>query len=105
MSAIETGSTVSRLAVEGDLTIQTAAATRERLLLALDGSDVIEIDLSGVGEFDSAGLQLLVAMKKSATAAGKQMRLMTPGRSVMDALEFLAVVDDFEWVPEPEKAP
>ncbi|HEX8986567.1 MAG TPA: STAS domain-containing protein [Rhodocyclaceae bacterium] len=94
--------TVRRIALDGELTVQSAAATRERLLAALAGSDVLELDLGGVAEFDSAGLQLLLAARKSAQAAGKRMRLFRPPAAVVEVLEFLALGEAFDCVEEDE---
>mgnify|MGYP000984447182 CR=1 FL=1 len=83
----------SRVAITGDLTIRNAATTREQLLAALDNNDVVDIDLGGVGDFDSAGLQLLIAARKSAAGAGKHLRFSSVGRSVADVLDLYGLMD------------
>ncbi len=54
------------LLLEGALSIYTAADTKPRLSAALQGAIALQIDLSGVDEFDCAGLQLLLATRQQA---------------------------------------
>lgn len=82
-----------RIALEGEFTIQNAVQMRERLLAALAASETVELDLAGVTEFDSAGLQLLLAAGKSAKAAGRLLRIVATSPSVAEVLEFLALGD------------
>jgi len=62
------------IAIEGELTIYTALELKDKLLAGLSACDELELDLSGVGEIDAAGLQLLVLVKQEAAAAGKVLR-------------------------------
>jgi len=55
-----------RLAVEGELTIITAAAEKERLLAALQTSSGLRVDLAAVEEIDTAGLQVLLLARREA---------------------------------------
>lgn len=80
-----------RLSIDGELTIRNAIATRDRLLAALADNRELEVDLAGVGEFDSAGVQLLVAARKSASAAGKILRLADPSPAIVEVLDFLGL--------------
>lgn len=96
---------VCRLLVEGELNIQNAVATRERLLIALGGNDEVEMNLAGVSEFDSAGLQLLVAAKKLAAAAGKVLRFTGTAQPIVEVLEFLGLKDELAGRPESGDAP
>lgn len=54
------------LPLDGEMTIFTAAAVREQLLQAMQDKSAIDVDLSAVSEFDTSGLQLMVAAKKMA---------------------------------------
>ena len=56
-----------------DLTIFNAMSTREILVKAL-AEDQAEFDLSEVGEIDSSGLQLLIALRKQADMDGKDIK-------------------------------
>ncbi len=60
--------------LEGEWTIPCAATLREELLkLAADGTH--RLDLSGVTDMDSAGLQLLLAMQRSLARQGHELVL------------------------------
>lgn len=82
-----------RLALGGELTIASAAAVREQLLAALRNDAPLDIDLSAVDEFDSAGMQLLLAAKKSAELTGKALRLTHPSRAITDVLALFGLTD------------
>jgi anti-sigma B factor antagonist len=69
------------LVLEAELTIRQAAELREQLLQAC-AAGVSALDLSGVTEFDSAGLQLLVACQRSANELGRSLQLRTPSPTV-----------------------
>ena len=66
---------ITTLALDGELTIYRAAETRTGLLAALsDSPEGLEIDLAGVTEIDSAGVQLLMAARRDAQARGQWLR-------------------------------
>ncbi|HJV52080.1 MAG TPA: STAS domain-containing protein [Noviherbaspirillum sp.] len=77
------------LRIEGELTIYQAGELKQTLQAALQQGDALEIDLSAVGEIDTAGVQLLIAAKKSAQAAGKELRLVAHSDAVVEAFELL----------------
>lgn len=52
--------------IEGEMTIYRALELKEQLLAALAPGGGLELDLSGVTEVDSAGVQLLLAARKTA---------------------------------------
>lgn len=85
------------LAIEGELTIYRAAELRETLLAALAASPDVDLtlDLSGVTEFDSAGVQLLMAASKSAQARGRALRLVRHSPSVLDGFRVLDLAGQF----------
>ena len=65
--------TSQTLCLTKDMTIYNALDQKHELLDALIGSDDIELDLSQVGKIDTAGLQLLILLKKEALRAGKRV--------------------------------
>ena len=75
------------LRVEGEMTIYRATELKETLLQAVAAQPVVEIDLSAVSEFDSAGLQLLVLAKRAAQAAQRELRLVNHSPAVVDVLQ------------------
>lgn len=78
---------VSRMDILGDLNIFNAAEQRQRLLDALEADDEVEVDLSGVSEIDSAGIQLMVAAKREAANRNKSLRFTGHSPAVFDILE------------------
>lgn len=74
--------------VDGDLTIYEAARTRESLLALVDGAGPVELDLAGVGDIDSAGLQLLLA---TARTLGDRLTLVRASAAVREAIGLLGL--------------
>lgn len=68
------------LTVTEDLTIYHALELKEKLLDALAQTADLELNLAQVGEMDTAGLQLLVLLKKEAQRAGKCVRIVRTAR-------------------------
>ena len=86
------GMTSSLLRIDGELTIyratELAAAVRTALADVRVG-DTLELDLSGVTDMDSAGVQLLLAARRSAVESGRALRLAAPSAAVADVLAIL----------------
>lgn len=76
-----------RAVIDGTLTIYDAMAGKQALLDALGGSAELEIDLSAVAEMDTAGVQLLVMLKRAAATAGKQLHLVAHSQASLEALD------------------
>ena len=72
------------LKIETDLDIQHAEAVHN-LLLAQPASAFAELDLSSVASCDLTGIQLLVAARVTATAAGKKFSISAFSPSVIAA--------------------
>jgi len=70
-----------------ELTIAFAASERERLAEALRKPDTgLALDLATVTEFDSAGVQLLLAARRSLAARGSSLQITAASAVVRDAL-------------------
>jgi anti-anti-sigma factor len=77
------------LALTGELTVYHAADIRQTLLAALaEHPDGLDIDLSGVTEIDSAGVQLLMAAKQ---ALGGALSLSAHSAPVLEVFELFAL--------------
>lgn len=76
-----------KLVVSGALTIYDAAAAKGQLLDALAKSTELEIDLSAVDELDTAGLQLLILLKREAVKAGKHIHLVQHSAASLEVLD------------------
>ena len=77
----------NRIDILGEMTIAAAAELRRQLLAALAEASELDVDLSQVSEIDSAGMQLLVAAKREASAQGKLLRFTNHSAAVFYALE------------------
>lgn len=81
---------------EAEMTIYNAAEMKNRLLLALaESSTALELDLSPVQELDSAGLQVLLLLKREAAAAGKTLYLSRHSPAVLDVLDLCGLAAFF----------
>jgi anti-sigma B factor antagonist len=67
------------LGILGDLRIATVADAKAQLVPVVAAWEEIQVDLSGVGQCDTAGIQLLLMVCASARAKGK--RLATSGHT------------------------
>jgi anti-sigma B factor antagonist len=85
------------LRIEGELTVFTAHALKERVMTLLDGTcDTPCIDLCQVSEVDGAGLQLLMAARREATRRGRTLRLIALSPQVLEALDLVNQTPDDE---------
>lgn len=83
---IEKTSSGCRLHIDGEMTVSSAAAIRDEILAALPAGseDEVEVDLSGVCEIDTAGLQLLLQIKRK---CGARLRLLNHSTAVLQILD------------------
>ena len=75
------------LAIEGELTIFTAAEQKSKLLDFLASGDDLEINLANAAEIDTAGLQLLILIKREAAKSGKSLSFAMHSKAVLEVLE------------------
>jgi anti-sigma B factor antagonist len=82
-----------RVCVEEEMTIYTAARHKVLLLDAVRGSGTrpLEIDLSGVTEIDSAGVQVMLAARRSAAGSGRALRFIAGDSAVRSTLALLGL--------------
>ncbi|MBL0728524.1 lipid asymmetry maintenance protein MlaB [Piscinibacter sp. HJYY11] len=83
------------LRIDGEFSIYRAAELKPLLLQAVEASPVLEVDLSGVAEFDTAGLQLLLLAKRAAADRGHELRLVRHSAVVVDVLQLLDLAAHF----------
>ena len=77
-----------RLTLTEDLTIYHALDQKNTLLDALAASDELELDLLPVSEMDTAGLQLLILLKKEAQRSGKRVSIVAHSQAVRAVIDF-----------------
>ena len=64
MDGTEHMQTTARLALSGEMTIYNAAQIKATLAEAMRGAAELEVDLSGIADIDTAGLQLMLIAKR-----------------------------------------
>ncbi|MGX9566249.1 STAS domain-containing protein [Pseudomonas sp. CFBP 5748] len=84
-----------RIAIEGELSIYTAAEWKSRLVDLIGRDGCLELDLSAVQELDTAGLQLLIMAKKEAIAHGQELRLSNHSQAVLEVFELCDIASFF----------
>ncbi|GAB4256246.1 MAG: STAS domain-containing protein [Methylomicrobium sp.] len=83
------------LAIDSELNIFNAAEQKPRLLEFLQRGDELEIDLAQVSEIDTAGLQLLILIKREAAKAGKSLKFVMHSQAVLNVLELTNLTGAF----------
>jgi anti-anti-sigma factor len=74
------------LSLDGELTIYTVSQAKQALLEDHENfSSSVAIDLNGVSEIDTAGLQLLLFVQKQLSSLGKKLHVVKSNEQV-DAL-------------------
>lgn len=83
------------LSIEGDLTIFTVAEQKLLLLDFLHTDDQLELNLANIEEIDTAGLQLLILIKREAARTGKLLSFVMHSKAVLEVLELSNMVTAF----------
>ncbi|MBV1919421.1 MAG: STAS domain-containing protein, partial [Pseudomonadales bacterium] len=60
--AVENSSGLCRIKLDGSVRVKNAEEIKAALVKSLDKSDDFEVDLSGVEDIDTTGLQILLAL-------------------------------------------
>ena len=81
------------LRLQGELTIYRAAELKQALLAE---PAPIEIDLSGVTDIDTAGVQLLMLAKRVAQTEKRELRLVAHSQAVSEVFELLNLAAYFD---------
>jgi len=75
------------ITIENDLTIYHVATLRERLAAQMATLEKITINMQAVKKVDIAGIQLLLAMKRSTERQGKPFHLDNAPPCVVNAVK------------------
>ena len=77
------------LHIAGECNIYRADELKQALLAALVDTPALDIDLSGVTEIDTVGIQLLMLAKKTAQTNQCTVRLIAHSAAVTEAFELV----------------
>jgi anti-anti-sigma factor len=83
------------LRLEGELTIYSVTEARNQLCAALDQHPALQLNLSGIEELDTAGVQLLAWIKQEAKRRGKTLALFAHSPAVVEVFDLLQVAGLF----------
>ena len=87
MIHVETEEGRRRLRIGGELNVYSASELKRQLLDHLGAAAEIEINLSQVGEMDTAGFQVLYLAKREAMKNGKTLRLTSHSPAVLEVMD------------------
>ena len=77
--------------LDGELSIYRASELKATFLAQLQDTTELNVDLSGVTEIDTAGVQLLMMLKKEAAQLGKTVSLSNHSAAVISVFEAINV--------------
>lgn len=94
----ETNASAKAFAISGEFTIFSALAQKEQLLAALRAMPAggeLDVDLADVSEIDTAGLQLMLLVKREAAQAGASVRFVRHSDAVLDLIDLCGLASQF----------
>lgn len=84
-----------KVTLDGELTIYTAQAIQTKLGKQLAECRSLDLNLQGVTELDTAGVQVLIAAKRAAQQAGKVFSLCMHSDPVVEVFELMNIAHEF----------
>ncbi len=76
------------IALQGDMTIYTAMQCKEEMLAPLQDCQTVAVDLSGVFEMDTSGLQILALFLNETDERNIRVRFSAVSDAVQEFLSF-----------------
>jgi anti-anti-sigma regulatory factor len=78
------------------LDISTVREDLDHLIQVVESGTALEFNLSSVSELDTAGIQLLLLVRREAKSLGKECRFTQPSAAVQEAFELVRRTDFFD---------
>ncbi|MFA9439700.1 lipid asymmetry maintenance protein MlaB [Uliginosibacterium sp. sgz301328] len=75
------------LALAGEVGIYNADAIKQALIAFVSDNETLHIDLSGVSDLDTCGVQLMLLARSEALARARTIRWSGHSQAVLNALE------------------
>ena len=94
-----------RVAVLGEVDIETAPRLRQALTAALSSGQPVLVDLGAVTFMDSGGLAVLIAAHRTAAAAGQAFRLRAVPAQILRLFRITGLDAVLDVVPPTEDDP
>jgi anti-anti-sigma factor len=94
-STIEVEKDVCRIRVEGDMTIYTALDLKQELVPCLAKAEQLDLDLSQVNEMDTAGLQLLILLKRETAKRGTRLNITGHSNAATEVIDTFSMAGFF----------
>lgn len=92
---VKTTQGVTQISVDDEMTIYTALDHKHRFSECLRPGQSLQVNLAGVSEIDSAGLQLLMFLKQEATRLDIPLTLTQHSQAVVEVLELVNMATRF----------
>lgn len=81
--------------ISGELSIYSVVELKQELLGYLQQSQEMELNLMQVEELDTAGIQLLMLLKREARQEDKTLKLVSHSAATLEVLELLKLAGFF----------
>jgi len=85
----------SVMRIDGEISIYRAAELKQVLLTSLEQTQELELDLAAVTELDTAGVQILMLVKRQALATQRKLHLVAHSPAVLEVFELLNLAAHF----------
>lgn len=86
---------IETLVIDGALTVDRAVELRQRFVNAIANADTLRLQLADVTDIDTTGVQLLMAIKRTAQASGKSLELVQHSSEILAVFALLDLVNYF----------
>ena len=100
---IENAEDKTTLCIDGELTIYTAQEYKNSIAESFVADKLLELDISGVEEIDTSGLQILAAIGKELTNNGCEMKIVSTSDVAKEAFEISRLMSDLKCNKEEKK--
>jgi anti-sigma B factor antagonist len=99
-------SVADSIRVTGEMTVYTAGQIKQSLVDAVTASAArVRLDLSGVSDFDTAGVQLVLLVHREALASDRHFQLVAESNIVRDVLTLFGAFGMLKDAPVAENCP
>jgi anti-sigma B factor antagonist len=99
-------SVAGSIRVTGEMTVYTAGQIKQALVDAVTASPArVQLDLAGVSDFDTAGVQLVLLAHREALASDRQFHLIAESNIVRDVLTLFGAFGMLKDAPVAENCP